>query len=146
MNTEVVEIGNQYKSDTLYVLSKSSANPKGVITLPSMGIDVGPYPVTKLSDPGHTFNSLTQKFTGNHIDISGHDNSNNFHLFDQYIYSPSLPTCFISDVRQYVPILGNVASSKYLTWGFSKEEGFEWKTAEIFDILIGPIVVCEECD
>jgi hypothetical protein len=144
VNTEIIDIGNQYKSDTLYVLSKSNANPNGVISLPSMGI--GPTPVVRLRDVRYTLNSLTQKFTGNHMDISGHDNSSKFHLFDQYIFNFSLPTCFQSYLYSNVPLPGKKASSQYLIWRFSEEKQFEWNTAIINKIQIEKNTICEECN
>ena len=144
IHTEIKDVGNQYKSDTLYVLSKSSSNPKGMITLPSMGI--GPTPVVMLSHFNHTFNSLTQKFTGNHIDISCHDNSYGLHLFDQYIYNFSFPSCFHSVLGPNVLLPGKEASSQYLVWRFTEEKPFEWETAKINKIQIETNTICEECN
>ena len=143
-DVEIKEIGNMYKSDTLCVLSASSSNPKGLITLPGMG--VGSNPVTFFSHPSYTFNSLTQKFTGNHIDISGRDGSSDFHLFDQYVYQTSAPTCFFSTPHQYEPLPGTRAAKQYISWNIYEEKVFEWEKAEITELEISTDIVCEKCN
>ena len=143
-NTEIKEIGNHYKTDTLYVLSKDNANPNGLITVPSMGI--GFYPVTFLWHYAYTFNSLTQKFAGNHIDISGHNNTFNLHLFDQDVYSLSSPSCFQIYTREYEPLSKGHAEGHRVVWGYSEERSFGWTTAEINKIQIEKTTVCEKCN
>ena len=143
-NTEIKEIGNHYNTDTLYVLSKDNANPNGLITVPSMGI--GAYPVTVLKHYAYTFNSLTQKFAGSHIDISGHDNSSTFHLFDQNIYSLSSPSCFQIYTREYEPLSKGRAEGHRVVWVCTEESGFGWTTAEINKIQIETTTVCEKCN
>lgn len=144
VNAEVKEVGNQYKSDTLYVLSNSSSYPNGRIDLISMG--AGPNPVTMMMHYTYTFNSLTQKFAGNHIDISGHGGSDVFHLFDQYIYATSSPSCFPRFDRQYEALSGMRATSQYLNWTFTSEIGFEWRTAEVHKIEKETDIICEKCN
>ena len=143
-NTEIKEIGNHYKTDTLYVLSKDNAHPNGLITVPSMGI--GFYPVTFLWHYAYTFNSLTQKFAGNHIDISGHNNTFNFHLFDQDVYSLSSPSCFQIYTREYEPLSKGRAEGHRVVWVCTGERDFGWTTAEINKIQIETTTVCEKCD
>lgn len=143
-NTEIKEIGNHYKTDTLYVLSKDNAHPNGLITVPSMGI--GFYPVTFLWHYAYTFNSLTQKFAGNHIDISGHNNTFNLHLFDQDVYSLSSPSCFQIHTREYEPLSKGRAEGHRVTWVCTKERDVDWNTAEITKIQLETTNVCEKCD
>ena len=144
MDTEIKEIGNHYNTDTLYVLSQDNANPNGLITLPSMGIGV--YPVTVLKHYAYTYNSLTQRFAGAHIDISGHDSAFKFHLFDQDVYNLSSPSCFQIYTRQYEPLSKGCAEEHRVTWVCSKERDFDWTTAEITKIQLETTNVCEKCD
>lgn len=143
-DTEIKEIGNMYKSDTLYVLSKDNAHPNGLITLPEMGI--APNPVAFLYHYAYTFNSLTQVFAGNHINISGHGSLSSFQLYDQHVFNNTAPSCFQTTFRQYEPLSGGPAERQYVKWAFTDKKKFEWKTANITQIPIETDTICERCN
>ena len=76
----------------------------------------------------------------------GHDGSFNFHLFDQGLYSLSLPTCFAKTDHQYVVIPEHRAEEHCMKWEFTKEEDIEWRTADIEIIQLSSDIICEECE
>ena len=145
INPEIVEIGNMYKSDTLYALSKDDVHPDGVINILSMSASNYIYKLRSYQYP-FTYNSLTQKFAGSHISISGDDNTLKFQLFDQHVYNPSWPTCFQRNVNEYETFSAGLAEGQYMGWWFSDKKDFKWEKAIVDYIQVEPTVICEECN
>ena len=143
-NAEIREIGNKYMTQVLFALSRDNVHPNGLITIPILG--GGSNDVFWLANNTYTFNSLTQKLLGSHIDVSGHDGSFNFHLFDQGLYSLSLPTCFAKTDHQYVVIPEHRAEEYCVKWIFTDEKNMEWRTIDIEKIQLSSEIICEECN
>lgn len=110
-----------YKSDTLYALSKDDVHPDGVINILSMSASNYFHRLSSYQYP-FTNNSLTQKFAGSHISISGDDNTLIFQLFDQHVYNPSWPTCFQHSVNEYETFSAGLAEGQYMGWRFSDKK------------------------
>lgn len=142
-HVEIKEIGNLYKTATLFVLSHDYTHPSDIVTLPELGSAA--HGVTQLDTSSFTLNSLTQKFIGNHIDISGRDNSSVFHLFDQDVTMLLQPTCFKRNHYQYNVLPGKNAARLVAKWGFSDPVKFRWVKANVFETNSEKETVCAKC-
>lgn len=143
-NTEIKEVGNQYGTETVVLLSKDNIRTNGVATLPKLGLAT--HDVTRLYTNSYTMNSFTQKFVGNHIDISGHGSSYVLHLLDQDVTTLSLPSCFSKFTLQYTPLPGQRAAYLVAKWYIGKKTNFFWENAIMFNPEITKTTVCEECN
>ena len=144
LHAEIKDVGNIYNSDVLFVLSQDNTHTNGLITIPLAG--GASQDVIWLTKDTYTFNSLTQKIGGNHIDISGHDNSFGFHLFDQNINQLSLPSCFDVTNNQYEVFPKRNANTLNITWKHGGSEKFDWGKAEINTIDIDLDIICNFCN
>ena len=142
-HVEVKEIGNLYRTANLFVLSRDNTYTNGILTYPELGFAT--HNVTRLYAPSYTLNSFTQQFTGNYISVTGYDNSNVFHLFDQDAYRLSLPSCFEKSTQQYDVLPGRDAARLVVRWGFSKQNIFEWSEASVFYFDLEKKTICEAC-
>ena len=103
--------------------------------------------VTRLSTIYYTLNSFTQKFVGQHIDISGHSSSFGLHLLDQDITNLSLPSCFDKTTQQYTVLPGRQAALIYTVWMVGEDEDtFTWKDLDVFEPEIVKTTICEKCN
>ncbi|MBR3412049.1 MAG: hypothetical protein IKG81_05100 [Bacteroidales bacterium] len=144
LHAVIKEIGNLYNTNKLFVLSTDNTHTNGLITIPVQS--GSSHIVTWLTNGSYTYNSLTQKIFGAHIDISGHDNSFGFHLFDQNINQLSLPSCFDVTNNQYEVIPGRHANPLEITWKYGKKVIFEWEKSETNTIDIDLDIICNNCN
>ena len=143
--TEIKEVGNLYKTATVALLSKDNIHTNGIVTLPELG--TAAHDVTRLSTIYYTLNSFTQKFVGQHIDISGHSSSFGLHLLDQDITNLSLPSCFDKTTQQYTVLPGRQAALIYTVWMVGEDEDtFTWKDLDVFEPEIVKTTICEKCN
>ena len=142
-HAEIKDIGNLYKSDSLFVLSQDNSHTNGMIAVPSLG--GASHDVTWLTNNSYTYNSLTQKLRGKHIDISGHDDSYEFHLFDQNIHQLSLPSCFNTTIYQYDVFTKRQSNPLVDEWVFSDQETFEWIMKPINTTEVTIETICSYC-
>ena len=112
--TEIKEVGNLYKTATLLLLSKDNQHTNGVATSPKLGSAT--HDVTQLYSTAYTLNSFTQKFVGDHIDISGHNTYKMLQLLDQDLTQLSSPSCFDKETFQYTPLNGQQAALLNAEW------------------------------
>lgn len=144
-NAVIKDIGNMYGTDSIYVLSKDNSYPNGFIT--KIRMDNASPSITWLTNNTYTFNSLTQKFAGGHIDISGHGVGFVFHLFDQYIPSLSMQSCFDKATRQKEELRTWRSTQLVVHWEFHKmKKEAVWIEAPTTDIQISPTTVCSKCN
>lgn len=141
-HAEIKDVGNKYNSDNLYVLSKDNTHTNGLTAVLSLSSTL--HNVTWLLDNNYTYNSLTQKFAGYDIDISGHNGSWDFYLFDQNIYLLSEESCFTKEVYEYEVILEHQREKHEVKWEFKNKDRFEWNTAEKVTLQITTNTVCVE--
>lgn len=112
--TEIKEVGNLYETATLLLLSKDNQHTNGVATSPKLGS--ASHDVTQLYSTAYTLNSFTQKFVGDHIDISGHNTYKMLQLLDQDLTQLSSPSCFDKETFQYTPLNGQQAALLNAEW------------------------------
>lgn len=143
LHAEIKEIGNKFKTDSLYVLTTDNTHTNGLIAALSLGV---PYDVTWLTDNSYTYNSLTQKFAGDHVDVSGHDGSYGFRLFDQDVLNLSLNSCFYKEIREYEVLPEHLGVRYDVKWEFGVIKKTGWITAEISHPQITTTTECKECD
>lgn len=143
--TEIKDAGNLYKTATVMLLSKDSQHINGVATLPKLG--TATHNVTQLSaDPyTYTMNSFTQKFVGNHVDISGHNSHKYLHLFNQDLTRLSRPSCFDIETFQYTPLIGRRAIKLVGDWSFKQLDALYSTSISYYVVDSTKTVVCEEC-
>ncbi len=144
LHAKIKDIGNLYKSDSLFVLSQDNSHTNGMIAALSLG--GASHDVTWLTNNSYTYNSLTQKIRGEHIDISGHDDSYEFHLFDQNIHQLSLQSCFDTTNYQYDVFTKRQAQPLVDNWIFSQREDFEWIKKPINTTEVTIETICSHCD
>ena len=140
------DIGNQYKTDSLHVLSTDNTHTNGMVGV--LSLSAVPHDVTWLTDNSYTYtyNSLTQKFTGDHIDISGRDGSDGFHLFDQDVHSLSMESCFNKAVYEYEVLPAHQGERYDVKWEFRDIKHPGWHTAGKIYPQITTTKECEECN
>lgn len=141
---DIKEVGNLYKTATMILLSADNTHANGIVTMPELG--TATHVVTQLVAPGYAMNSFTQKFVGNHIDISGHGSSSELHLLDQDVTLLSLPTCFSKSTREYTLFKGQQAARLVAEWKFGDVTEFSW--VNLNDVTKPELVkptVCEKC-
>lgn len=140
----VKEIGNLYKSDSLHVLSQDNVHTNGMVGV--LSLSAVSHDVTWLTKNGYAYNSLTQKFTGDHIDISGHDELFGFHLFDQDVHNLSLESCFNKEIHEYEVLPEHRGERHDVKWEFQDMRVRVWSIAEIFYPQISTSTECEKCN
>ena len=144
LHAEIRDIGNRYKTDNLFVLSIDNTHTNGLIAIPQQNGTSNN--VFWLTNDSYTYNSLTQKIVGPHIDISGHDNAFGFHLFDQNINQITLPTCFDTTINQYVVFPEHHATPIRITWKNCDLKACEWNTGNTNPMEITTDIICEFCN
>lgn len=144
VHTKIQDIGNLYNTNNLFVLSQSSTHTNGMISVPLLGS--ASHDVTWLTNSFNTYESLTQKIGGNHIDISGHNGSYDFILFDQNINSLPLESCFTKTVYQYEVLPARSATRNNMEWeSLEKEVKIQWVKAETTTLNLDLDVICNFC-
>ena len=144
LHAEIRDVGNLYGSDSLFVLSQDNSHINGLITVPLLSSAL--YDVIWLTKDVYTFNTLTQKIGGRHIDVSGHDGARGFHLYDQNIQSLAMPSCFEKSVNQYEVFPEKRADILRVHWVFGDRQSLEWKVAEVTKLNLSLDVICDFCD
>lgn len=143
-HAEIKDLGNMYRTDLLCILSQDDLYPNGLISVLSMGDPS--CSVSWLTSNTYAFNSLTQKYAGDHVDISGHNNNYSFHLFDQKPSSLSLPSCFSVIPRQFQHMSNWKSTQLVVKWNFLERGIFDWEKIQITNMNVSPAIICEECD
>jgi hypothetical protein len=141
----IKDIGNLHGTDRLFVVSEDASNPQGVVTLPMLGSAT--HDVPRLVDPNYTYNSAGQ-CTGTvniDIDITGHDGSSYYTLFQQNITDLTLPSCFNKPVFHYSVFPEKRAAELVVKWKFIDLDMRQWEYPEITEIEVKTDKLCRKC-
>ena len=141
--TTIEEMGNMSGTNTLFLLSRDNTHPNRMITIPNWGAS---HSTTVMYSTNYNLSSLTQRGTGNYIDITARDGSKTYHLFNQSTFLLSYPSCFDKGTYTYSVLPQRNAVMMYTDWDFIDEKSITWKEAEFLD-MDKPVddVVCKKC-
>lgn len=141
--TTIEEMGNLLGTNTLFLLSRDNTHTKRTVTIPTWGAS---HSTTILYSNNYNLGSLTQRGTGNYIDITGRDGSQTYHLFNQSTYFLSYPSCFDKGTLTYSVLPRKQAIVMFADWGFTDKKSITWEHAEFSDMgKLEEDVVCKKC-
>ena len=141
--TTIEEMGNLSGTNTLFLLSRDNTHTNRTVTIPTWGAS---HSTTILYSNNYNLGSLTQRGTGNYIDITGRDGSKTYHLFNQSTFLLSFPSCFDKGTYTYSVLPQKNAVMMYTDWEFSEPTRLYWENADFSDMgKLEEDVVCKKC-
>lgn len=145
VHSVVKDLSNLLGTGQLLAVTEDVSHNEGLVSLPTLGS--ASHDVPWLVGTGNGYSSIAQNTNAisTNIDITGHNSSWIYRMFQQDIFELDMPSCFYVQNHHYSVFPELKPAILVVVWN-SKEYAFsKWEKADLFEIDLETEDVCKKC-
>ena len=141
----VKDLNNLSGTGQLLAVTEDASHNDGLVSLPTLGS--ASHDVPRLTGAGNGYSSIAQNYNtvGVNVDITGHNSSWTYRLFQQDVYVLGTPSCFNVLERHYSVFPELKSAQLVVQWGSREIQFSKWEDAEYFEIDLEVEEKCKKC-